>query len=72
MTTADLLKQLKGFSSRFVNDSLNFGYLFRWQGGYAAFSVSRSNLAAGIDYVLRQKEHYYTRAEVLIRLVVCA
>jgi hypothetical protein len=31
---------------------------FSWQGGYAAFSVSRSEIDAVVRYVETQKEHH--------------
>jgi hypothetical protein len=37
------------------------GHLFAWQEGYAAFSVSSSNLDAVINYVEHQPEHHASR-----------
>ena len=31
---------------------------FHWQNGYAAFSVSQSNLDAVREYIVRQPEHH--------------
>jgi hypothetical protein len=31
---------------------------FRWQDGYGAFTVSKSNLANVIEYVKTQREHH--------------
>jgi putative transposase len=55
---ADLVKQVKGVSSHFVNRSVRPEREFKWQGGYAAFTVSRWNLPRVISYVNRQKEHH--------------
>jgi REP element-mobilizing transposase RayT len=57
---ADLMKQIKGVSSHFVNDKLNPDGHFQWQGGYGAFSVSRWDLDKVIHYVKRQKKHHQT------------
>jgi putative transposase len=37
---ADLVKQMKGVSSHFVNDEFDLEYQFKWQGSYGAFTVS--------------------------------
>jgi len=58
ISMADLTKQVKGVSSRFVNDALKPGYYFKWQGSYGAFTVSYSDLDNVIDYINRQKEHH--------------
>jgi hypothetical protein len=34
---------------------------FAWQEGYAAFSVSRSNVPQVADYIARQEAHHRTR-----------
>jgi REP element-mobilizing transposase RayT len=41
ITIADLLKHVKGVSSRFVNETLRPSAQFKWQGSYGAFTVSR-------------------------------
>jgi hypothetical protein len=33
---------------------------FQWQGGYADFSVSQSNLPQVISYIAEQEEHHRT------------
>jgi putative transposase len=52
---ADLVKQVKGVSSHFVNETLRPEAQFKWQGGYGAFTVSRWDLPKIIRYVKRQK-----------------
>lgn len=37
---SDVVKQIKGASSLFVNDTLQPAQHFKWQGAYAAFTVS--------------------------------
>ncbi len=32
--------------------------MFHWQAGYAAFSVSQSNIEAVREYILNQAEHH--------------
>jgi len=58
VTIANLVKQVKGVSSHFVNETLQPETQFKWQGGYGAFTVSRWDLPKIIHYVKRQKEHH--------------
>jgi putative transposase len=58
MTVADLVKQVKGVSSHFANETLLLGSGFKWQGSYGAFTVSRWDLDKITGYVKRQKEHH--------------
>jgi putative transposase len=54
---ATLVKQVKGSTSHLVNHAI-LPRAFKWQGGYAAFSVSRRAVPAVRDYVPRQEEHH--------------
>lgn len=54
---AKAVQLIKGGSSKWIHDSCH-AHLFGWQDGYAAFSVSRSNLQATIDYIAHQGEHH--------------
>jgi putative transposase len=58
ITIADLVKQVKGVSSRFVNEVLTPQTHFKWQGSYGAFTVSRWDLDKVVNYVKRQKDHH--------------
>ena len=58
VTIANLVKQVKGVSSHFVNETLQPEAQFKWQGGYGAFTVSRWDLPKIVRYVKRQKEHH--------------
>jgi len=58
VAVAELVKQLKGVSSRFVNDTLKPESPFKWQGFYGAFSVSRWDVERIVAYIQRQKEHH--------------
>lgn len=51
----DLVKDLKGTTSRTVNER---EVLFKWRPTYAAFSVSRWNVRALAKYIGHQKEHH--------------
>lgn len=58
ITLADLMKHVKGGSSRFVTKNLKPGSAFAWQGSYSAFSVSRSHLRGVIGYIETQEQHH--------------
>jgi REP element-mobilizing transposase RayT len=60
ISIADLVKQLKGVSSRFVNEVLQPECSFKWQGSYGAFSVSAADVDRVRTYVQQQKEHHRT------------
>lgn len=58
ITIANLVKQVKGVSSHFVNEVLAPPVQFKWQGSYGAFTVSRWDVDKIVEYVKRQKEHH--------------
>ncbi|MGN6561057.1 MAG: IS200/IS605 family transposase [Thermomicrobiales bacterium] len=60
LSIADLVKEIKGASSHLVThgSSLAPGRVFKWQGAYAAFSVSPRQVLQVRDYIARQKEHH--------------
>ena len=55
---AEIVKQLKGASSRAVHLSASAGSDFRWQAGYGALTLGGASLARVIEYVRRQPEHH--------------
>jgi len=55
---ANLVRNVKQGSSKWMNEN---GHFFHWQIGYAAFSVSASNLAVVDAYVRNQQEHHRRR-----------
>jgi REP element-mobilizing transposase RayT len=65
MAVADLVKQLKGVSSHFVNQALQPDAQFKWQGSYGAFTVSRWDNAKLIDYINGQQEHHASDTLIL-------
>ncbi len=64
ISIAELVKQLKGISSHFVNKSLSLDMQFKWQGSYGAFTVSRWDTAKLITYINRQKEHHTSNTQI--------
>lgn len=57
-TITDIVKQIKGSSSHFMNRGEFILEKFAWQTGFAAFSVSESQLNAVYNYIKNQKEHH--------------
>jgi REP element-mobilizing transposase RayT len=58
ITIAAALGKIKSTSSAWVNQTRDLATPFQWQGGYAAFSVSHSNVNAVKEYIGRQPEHH--------------
>jgi len=56
--TAELLRDLKTNSSKWIRESFPDRRDFAWQRGYAGFSVSYSNLEAVCKYVDDQELHH--------------
>jgi putative transposase len=57
-SVADLLQDIKGGSSKWINDSKVVKGKFQWQEGYGAFSYNKSALPKLIEYVKHQEEHH--------------
>ena len=55
-TISDIIKQIKGSSSHFMNREELILEKFAWQTGYAAFSVSESQLEVVYQYIKNQKQ----------------
>ncbi len=62
MTVADLVKQMKGHSSKWIKEKFVGHHNFSWQSGYAAFSVSQSGVEAVKSYIANQAQHHHTRS----------
>jgi len=58
ITIADSVGKIKSASSSWVNETRGLSSHFHWQGGYAAFSVSQSNVEMVRNYIERQPEHH--------------
>ena len=55
---ADVIKQIKGSSSHYINKNDIIPDKFSWQTGYAAYSVSESVVEKVFQYIKTQKEHH--------------
>ena len=63
VTIARLAQQMKGVSSRFVQEELAGDALFAWQAGYAVFSVGRNQTRPVMEYIRGQKEHHAAQTQ---------
>src|SRR4051794_34516944 len=61
LSHSEMLKHIKGRSSKWVNEQ--FGHLghFAWQEGYGGFTVSNSKVPQVKLYIARQKAHHKTQ-----------
>lgn len=55
---ADVVKQIKGSSSHSINGGNYMLEKFAWQTGYAAYSVSESQVEKLYHYIKNQKTHH--------------
>ncbi len=60
VSIADLMRNLKSKSSKWVNDNRLVLGRFQWQEGYGAFSYSRSQRDEVIRYIINQEKHHAT------------
>jgi putative transposase len=58
ITIADAVGKIKSTSSSWINQSRGLSTEFRWQSGYAAFSVSQSNVESVREYIRNQPQHH--------------
>lgn len=55
---SEVIKQIKGSSSHYINKSNLISEKFAWQTGYAAYSVSESAVDKVYQYIKNQKQHH--------------
>ena len=55
---SDLMKDIKGDSSTWINKKKLVKEKFSWQEGFGAFSYSRGQLPSVINYINNQQEHH--------------
>jgi len=55
---SELIKVVKGESSKWITERGLIKSGFRWQEGYGAFSYSRSHIDRVYHYIQNQKEHH--------------
>ncbi len=55
---SDLMQDIKGSSSKWINEKKFLPIKFEWQSGYGAFSYSKSDVERVIKYVQNQEAHH--------------
>lgn len=55
---SDMMKDVKGCSSKWINENRLANGWFSWQEGYGAFSYSKEDLPNVIQYINGQAEHH--------------
>jgi putative transposase len=55
---SDLMQDIKGDSSFWINDNKLVTGKFSWQAGYGAFSYSKSQIHTVANYIENQKQHH--------------
>lgn len=55
---SDLMKEVKGSSSKWINERRFLTVHFAWQEGYGAFSYAKPDLSNVISYIQHQEEHH--------------
>lgn len=58
MSVAEIIKQVKGNTSYWINEQNLIIEKFAWQTGYASYSVSESQMERVFRYIKNQKEHH--------------
>jgi REP element-mobilizing transposase RayT len=55
---SDLMQDVKGSSSKWINDKNLVKGKFSWQEGYGAFSYSKHEIPDIIQYIINQSDHH--------------
>ena len=58
IAVSEAIGKIKGSSTHWIHESFPDRSEFEWQRGYAAFSVSKSNVPAVARYIEKQKAHH--------------
>jgi len=61
MAVTDCIKQVKGNTGHWINEQNFAPEKFAWQTGYAAYSVSESQVEKVYQYIVNQKQHHRKR-----------
>lgn len=58
VSISDLVRDIKHFSSCFINEKKLCQVKFQWQEGFGAFSHSHSQIDGVVRYIANQEEHH--------------
>ncbi len=62
LSPSQIMKFLKGDSSKWLHEIFGNFRKFAWQDGYGAFTVGKSQLTELIDYIKNQREHHRVKS----------
>jgi putative transposase len=62
VSVSELIKQIKGSSSHFITHEVKPGDFFKWQGSYAAFTVSHDAIDSVANYIRNQANHHQQKS----------
>ncbi|MFN6513561.1 MAG: IS200/IS605 family transposase [Nostoc sp. CreGUA01] len=62
ISVSDLIKQIKGSYSHFINNEVKTSDFFKWQGSYAAFTVSYDAIDNVAHYIRNQAIHHQQKS----------
>ena len=65
---SELMQDVKGDSSKWINQNRLVKGKFSWQEGYGAFSYSKSHVDRVIKYILNQEKHHIRKTFNLLTL----
>lgn len=60
LAVADVIRDVKANSSKWISEQPGAASIFEWQKGYGAFTVSYSQIETAREYIRRQAEHHRT------------
>ncbi len=58
---SDLMQDIKGDSSKWINNNRFVSGKFSWQEGYGAFSFCKKDLLNVVSYIMSQEDHHRER-----------
>ena len=58
LSISELLRRLKGESSKWITATFQNQKAFAWQDGYGAFSIGKSQIPDTIAYIQTQRQHH--------------
>lgn len=61
-SVSDLMQDIKGSSSKWINEKKFLKSRFEWQEGYGAFSYSKSQVNSVMDYIKNQEIHHQKKS----------
>jgi REP element-mobilizing transposase RayT len=59
---SEIMRKVKGSSSKWINEQNRIAGGFAWQEGYGAFTVSESQISVVLQYVKEQQNHHRNRS----------